>query len=113
MALQICRLIIITILHIIRRFRLNIVNLFVIHIGMSQVVGSTHRIGFKASADGVVVERLKTAGCIPLLVSNNPEYCYSWETNNLINGVCRNPYDSRRTPGGSSGGEVCYLIENI
>lgn len=69
-------------------------------------VGSVPRKGIKATKDGEVVERLKSAGAIPLLVSANPEFCTSWETNTLLNGKCNNPYDPRRTSGGSSGGEV-------
>lgn len=73
--------------------------------GMSHVGGSTPRIGTKATKDAEVVERLKSAGAIPLLVSSTPEYCLSWECCTNVNGRALNPYDSRRTPGGSSGGE--------
>lgn len=41
-----------------------------------------------------------------MLVSNTPEYCTSWECTNLLTGRALNPYDRRRTAGGSSGGEV-------
>lgn len=74
---------------------------------MTFSVGSTTRKGFVAPADGVTVALLKAAGGIPLLVSNTPEFCTSWESKNQITGRSLNPYDARRTPGGSSGGEVC------
>ncbi|XP_055381046.1 fatty-acid amide hydrolase 2-B-like [Condylostylus longicornis] len=77
--------------------------------GCSHVVGNVHRKGYRAIKDGAVVENLKQAGCIPLLVSNNPEFCFSWETDNIINGTCHNPYDTRRSPGGSSGGEAALI----
>lgn len=73
--------------------------------GLSFVIGSLPRKGLKAPADSEVVENLKAAGGIPLLVSANPEFCLSWECNNLVNGVCTNAYNSQRTSGGSSGGE--------
>lgn len=73
--------------------------------GMSQVGGSIPRIGTKATKDADVVQKLKAAGAIPLLVSSTPEYCLSWECSNLVNGRTLNPFDSSRTSGGSSGGE--------
>jgi len=74
--------------------------------GMTFAVGSLSRKNIKAQADGEAVKRLKLAGAIPLLVSATPEYCFSIETDTLLNGRCLNPYDSERTSGGSSGGEV-------
>ncbi|XP_073817414.1 fatty-acid amide hydrolase 2-A-like [Musca autumnalis] len=73
--------------------------------GMSYVVGSLQRVDKKAERDCIAVENLKSAGAIPLLVSANPEYCFSIETNSYTNGKCLNPYDFRRSCGGSSGGE--------
>ncbi|XP_023179738.2 fatty-acid amide hydrolase 2 isoform X2 [Drosophila hydei] len=72
---------------------------------MSFTVGSLSRSEQKATEDGVVVARIRAAGAIPLLVSATPEYCYSTNTDTLLNGRCVNPFDFERTPGGSSGGE--------
>lgn len=74
--------------------------------GMSYAVGSWARSTQRARQDGVVVARIRAAGAIPLLVSTTPEYCYSIDTNTLLNGRSMNPYDLHCTPGGSSGGEV-------
>ncbi|XP_053691584.1 fatty-acid amide hydrolase 2-B-like [Sabethes cyaneus] len=71
--------------------------------------GSLPRQGIKANADGEAVALLRAAGCIPLLVSNTPEYCLSWECYNHITGRSLNPYDNRRTAGGSSGGEGALI----
>lgn len=76
---------------------------------MSYAVGSVQRKGIKASEDGDTVALLKSAGGIPLLVSNTPEYCTSWESSNLLTGRTKNPYDTRHSSGGSSGGEVSCL----
>lgn len=73
--------------------------------GMSLVGGTVPRIGMKATSDAVVVQKLKAAGAIPLLVSNTPEYCISWECSNLVHGRTSNPFDGSRSSGGSSGGE--------
>lgn len=77
---------------------------------MSYAVGSVPRKGIKASEDGETVALLKSAGGIPLLVSNTPEFCTSWESTNLLTGRTKNPYDTRHSSGGSSGGEVSCLF---
>jgi len=61
----------------------------------------------RASNDADVVRRIREAGGIPLLVSNTPELCVWWHTYNKVTGTTRNPYDTRRSVGGTSGGEVC------
>ncbi|CAH1400816.1 unnamed protein product [Nezara viridula] len=63
----------------------------------------------KAERDAQVIESLREAGAIPLLVSNTPELCLYIETSNPRYGTTNNPYDLRRTVGGSSGGEVSLL----
>lgn len=60
----------------------------------------------RATSDANVVAKIREAGGIPLLVSNTPELCGWWDTFNKVTGATRNPYDTRRTAGGSSGGEV-------
>lgn len=59
-----------------------------------------------ATEDADVVRLLKEAGAIVLLVSNTPELCLCLETFNNTTGRTNNPYDLKRSPGGSSGGEV-------
>lgn len=75
-------------------------------LGLSYAVGSVPRIGIKAASDGVAVSNVRNAGGIPLAVTNTPEYCYALETTNFVTGTTSNPYDLRKTCGGSSGGEV-------
>lgn len=73
---------------------------------MSYTGGSVTRKNIKAEKDSVVVQHLKNAGLIPLLVSNTPEYDTSLETYNKLSGYTYNPYNTLYTCGGSSGGEV-------
>lgn len=75
---------------------------------MSQCVGSLTRCGIKADKDSEAVKLIRKAGAIPLLVSNTPEFCLSWETTNMVTGRTLNPYNFLKTAGGSSGGEVRY-----
>lgn len=59
--------------------------------------------------DSTVVKSLRASGAIPICVTNVPEWGLSIETNNKIHGHTLNPYDTRRTPGGSSGGETALI----
>jgi fatty acid amide hydrolase 2 len=73
--------------------------------GMPVTYGSRARLGRRAERDATVNARLRAAGAIPLGVSNMPEWGMWNETYNDVYGRTNNPYDVRRTPGGSSGGE--------
>lgn len=75
----------------------------------------SHSVGVKdaparAMSDANVVTKVREAGGIPILVSNTPELCLWWDTFNKVTGTTKNPYDNRKTVGGSSGGEVCYFL---
>lgn len=54
--------------------------------------------------DAPIVERMKAAGAILLGKTNTPTLGWIGATHNLLFGTTRNPWDSSRTPGGSSGG---------
>ncbi len=54
--------------------------------------------------DMAVVRRMKEAGFIVVGKSNTPEFGSTAVTESELNGACRNPWDTSRTPGGSSGG---------
>ncbi|XP_015518190.2 fatty-acid amide hydrolase 2 [Neodiprion pinetum] len=77
--------------------------------GLSHTGFSLARSGVKANYDSEPVVRLKIAGAIPLCVTNTPELCLGFETQNNVFGTTNNPYDTRRTAGGSSGGEAALL----
>lgn len=54
--------------------------------------------------DSTIVSRLKQEGAIIIGMTNVPELLSCYETDNSVYGRTNNPYDLKRTPGGSSGG---------
>lgn len=63
--------------------------------------------------DAVVVARLRAAGALLLGTTNCPEFLMAYETDNLLHGQTRNPWDLERTPGGSSGGESAAIAAGM
>ncbi|GAA2067301.1 amidase [Streptomyces albiaxialis] len=63
--------------------------------------------------DATPVARLRQAGGILLAKTNLPEMSYWTETDNRLTGRSLNPYDPRRTPGGSSGGESAAIASGL
>jgi len=61
------------------------------------------------TADAAVVRRMKDAGFVVLGKSNTPEFGSTCVTESVLNGACRNPWDTSRTPGGSSGGAAAAV----
>ncbi|KAG8006088.1 Fatty-acid amide hydrolase 2-A [Nibea albiflora] len=77
--------------------------------GMPNAVGVVSRRNILSTTDSPVVAYLKRAGAIPMGVTNTPELCMWYETNNHLYGITNNPYNLERIVGGSSGGEGCIL----
>jgi aspartyl-tRNA(Asn)/glutamyl-tRNA(Gln) amidotransferase subunit A len=63
--------------------------------------------------DAPTVARMKKAGGILLAKTNQPEFSYWIETDNLLSGRTRNPWNLDRTPGGSSGGESAAIAAGM
>jgi amidase len=57
-----------------------------------------------SSFDSLVVARMKQAGAIIIGKTNTPEFGLGSNTYNPVYGTTRNPYDTQRSAGGSSGG---------
>ena len=62
-----------------------------------------------AAEDATLIARLRRAGAIPIARTNLPDLLFAFESDNLLYGVTRNPYDPARTSGGSSGGEAALI----
>jgi amidase len=65
-----------------------------------------------AAADAPIVRRFRAAGFVIVGKTNLPEFCTTMTSSDL-NGICRNPWDLDRTPGGSSGGAAAALAAGL
>jgi amidase len=63
--------------------------------------------------DAAVVRRLKDAGFVILGKTNTPEFGNLSLTESILNGICRNPWNLERTPGGSSGGAAAAVAAGL
>jgi Asp-tRNA(Asn)/Glu-tRNA(Gln) amidotransferase A subunit family amidase len=73
--------------------------------GMPQSAGLVARRDYRSASTAPAVQRLIDAGAIPLGVTNTSELTLWLESHNRLYGRTCNPYDPKRTAGGSSGGE--------
>lgn len=67
--------------------------------------GIWKRRSIRGEKDARAMELMRKAGAIPFALTNVSECCMWWESTNTIHGRSRNPYDTNRIVGGSSGGE--------
>jgi len=77
--------------------------------GMKSTWGSVHRRDQIMRQDATVTSRLKNAGGILLGTTNVPEVGFWFECNNNVYGKTSNPFNLKRTSGGSSGGEGAII----
>jgi len=66
-----------------------------------------------AEADSEIVRRLREAGVVPVGKTNAPELAICGFTESKSWGVTRNPWDTSRTPGGSSGGSGAAVAAGL
>jgi 1-carboxybiuret hydrolase len=59
-----------------------------------------------AAADGYVIERMRAAGAVLIGTLNMDEHAYGFTCENTHYGATRNPHDTARISGGSSGGSA-------
>ncbi len=62
-----------------------------------------------AARDDIHVERFRAAGAIPIGKTAAPEFGAFGYTASPLHGVTRNPWNTERTPGGSSGGTAASV----
>ena len=81
--------------------------------GMRATWGSRALAGFVPDRDELPVARLRAAGAVILGKTNVPELTLEGYTKNDLFGVTRNPWDTRLTPGGSSGGAAAGVAAGL
>jgi amidase len=64
-------------------------------------------------SDAEAVARLRGAGAVIIGKTNTPTLAGDWQTVNPIFGTTNNPWDTARTPGGSSGGSAAALAAGL
>ena len=65
--------------------------------------------GFRPPADSTVAARLRQAGAVFIGRANMDEFAMGSSTENSSSHVTRNPWDTERIPGGSSGGSAAAV----
>jgi amidase len=77
--------------------------------GLPTTWGFVPQKNFIAAEDALAVARAKAAGAVVIGKTNVPVGLADWQSYNDIYGVTGNPFDTGRTPGGSSGGSSAAL----
>jgi amidase len=77
--------------------------------GLPTTWGFPDQRDFIPTEDALAVARVKASGAVILGKTNVPVGLGDWQSYNEIYGVTNNPFDTRRTPGGSSGGSSAAL----
>ena len=63
--------------------------------------------------DAPAVARLREAGAVLLGKTTTPEFGWKGVTDSPLTGITRNPWDPRKTPGGSSGGAAAAVASGM
>lgn len=66
-----------------------------------------------AATNSPIVDRVLTAGAVPIGRTNLPEMGLRLHTDNALHGLTKNPWNLGRTTGGSSGGEAAALATGM
>ncbi|MFU1949496.1 AtzE family amidohydrolase, partial [Bordetella avium] len=66
-----------------------------------------------AQHDGPLIARLQAAGAVLVGTLNMDEHAYGFTTENSHYGACRNPHDTQRIAGGSSGGSAAAVAAGL
>ena len=81
--------------------------------GIKTTYGSLVYKSFFPKTDALIVKRIKEAGAIVIGKTNTPEFGAGAQTFNEVFGDTRNPYDTTKTCGRSSGGSAVALATGM
>jgi amidase len=82
-------------------------------IGEVTTHGTAAHDGKPATADSELVRRIRAAGAVIVGKTTTPELAIMCDTESLNFGVTRNPWDTDRSPGGSSGGSGAAVAAGL
>lgn len=81
--------------------------------GMPTVCGAPALRDYRPRTNAVAVQRLLDAGAVIFGKTNVPLYAGDVQTFNKVYGTTNNPWNTERTPGGSSGGAAAALAAGL
>lgn len=81
--------------------------------GLRTTMGSALFAGNVPDEDAVPVARLRAAGAILIGKTTTPEFGHKPFTDSPLTGITRNPWNTGRTPGGSSGGAAAAVAAGL
>ena len=81
--------------------------------GIRTTFGSPLYADYVPAEDAEVVRRLKAAGAIVFAKTNTPEFACGANTNNVLFGPTRNPWNPALSPAGSSGGSAVAVATGM
>lgn len=81
--------------------------------GRKNELGSRLAKGVVASGDSSLMRHFKTAGLVTIGRTTTPEMAFSTETESALQGATGNPWDTRLSAGGSSGGSGAAVAAGV